>query len=265
MAFKENLLKKIEIDRLARKVLNSIGPPDSGCKVDKEAMRQLLEFGEYAHERVRDLDLYVKDPDQLRKKILVLDNELTIYHTTIEDAVMRKSPTIKEMISIRNAIKILNDRDVVVCKKDVAVKTVQKESIERLDLSFEAVDIEAIERDGIASLENGYADGVVECLDLFSELLGYVLAPKTLQIVGHKVIAKPTTTQKGEEGYASIVLYSMIHNVIRLVEGTVGRYEKDKIQWLQQVAAGKEAATAEGPFVFQYLRDAVIRKPVRSI
>jgi hypothetical protein len=32
MSFKENLLKKIKIDQLARRVLTSMGSPDSGLK-----------------------------------------------------------------------------------------------------------------------------------------------------------------------------------------------------------------------------------------
>jgi hypothetical protein len=37
MSFKENLLTKIKINRLSDKVLASIGPVESGSKVDKEA------------------------------------------------------------------------------------------------------------------------------------------------------------------------------------------------------------------------------------
>ena len=47
MSFKENLLKKIQIDKLAALVLSTIGPVGSGKKVDKQAMRKLLETGPY--------------------------------------------------------------------------------------------------------------------------------------------------------------------------------------------------------------------------
>ena len=49
---------------------------------------------------------------------------------------MRKSPTIKEMISIRNAFKIINDKDVKISTKDESLKTIQKECIDLIDLSF---------------------------------------------------------------------------------------------------------------------------------
>ena len=47
MSFKDNLLKKIRINQLSRKVLTSIGPAESGLKIDKEAMRRLNLEGEY--------------------------------------------------------------------------------------------------------------------------------------------------------------------------------------------------------------------------
>ena len=112
MAFKENLLSKIRIDQLAGQVRASIGPEGSEAKLDKNAMRQLLAMSPYVHRRERDLDLYVEDTAAAVKKILVLDNELPIYRTTIEDVAMRKSPEVGEMVKIRNIVKILRDSDV---------------------------------------------------------------------------------------------------------------------------------------------------------
>ena len=126
MSFKENILKQIRINKTAKQVILSIGPPDSGRKVDKDAMRRLLEMSPYTYRKERDLDLYLEDAESEKKKILVLDNDLAIYDTFVEDVVLRKSPTVKEMISIRNAIKILNDSDVVISKKEESVKTIQK-------------------------------------------------------------------------------------------------------------------------------------------
>ena len=156
VSFKENLLKKIKIDQLAAKVIASIGPAESGSKLDKDAMRSLLEMSPYQHQKARDLDLYVEGMDQEPKKILVLDNELPIYRTTIADVAMRKSPLIKEMVNIRNIVKILKDADVKISRKDESVKAIQQVCIERLDLSFDSSDIEEIAKDGQASLENWY-------------------------------------------------------------------------------------------------------------
>ena len=51
MSFKANLLKKIRIDTLANKAISSFGPPDSGMRIDKDAMASLLEMSEYTHKK----------------------------------------------------------------------------------------------------------------------------------------------------------------------------------------------------------------------
>jgi hypothetical protein len=117
MAFRENLLRKVQIDQLSSRVHATIGAVGSEVKLDKEAMRQLLSLSPYAPQRVRDLDLYVEDTGTPVKQILVLDNELPIYRTTVADVAMRKSPTVGEMAKIWNIVKILKDSDVKISRK----------------------------------------------------------------------------------------------------------------------------------------------------
>jgi hypothetical protein len=260
MSFKENLLTKLKIDNLAHKVIASIAPVESGSKVDKDAMRSLLEISPYQHQKVRDLDLYVAGIDQAQKKIFVLDNELPIYQTTIDDVVMRKSPLIKEMVKIRNIIKILKDTDVKLSRKDESVKTIQKECIDQLDLSFTDSDIDAIARDGQASLERDYGDGVIECLDLFAELLDYQPAPKAFQLGRHKIMGALTPKAGGEALYGPMTIYSLIHGTLKLIDEQISSFDKTKIELVQQVAAGKQKAAVEGPEVFEYLKNAVLKK-----
>ena len=262
MSFKENLLTKIKINRLADKVLASIGPAESGSKVDKEAMRNLLEMSPYQYQKSRDLDLYVENIDQDRKKIFVLDNELPIYETTIDDVTMRKSPLIKEMVKIRNIIKILKDSDVKLSRKEESVKAVQKMCIERLDLSFDESDIDEIARDGQASLERDYPDGVVECLELFAEMLDYQPAPKAFQLSRHKIIGALAPKAGGEVLYGPTIIYSMIHGTLKLIEEQISSFDKTKIEFFQKVVAGKQKANAEGAEVFDYLANAVLKKTV---
>jgi hypothetical protein len=92
------------------------------------------------------------------------------------------------MVKIRNIIKILKDTDVKLSRKDESVLAIQKECIDQLDLSFNASDIDEIAKDGQAALERDYPDGVVECLELFSDLLDYRPAPKTFQLGRHKIV-----------------------------------------------------------------------------
>ena len=260
MSFKENLLTKLKIDNLAHNVIASIGPVESGSKVDKDAMRSLLEISPYQHQKVRDLDLYVAGIDQAQKKIFVLDNELPIYQTTIDDVVMRKSPLIKEMVKIRNIIKILKDTDVKLSRKDESVKTIQKACIDQLDLSFTESDIDAIAKDGQASLERDYADGVIECLELFAELLDYQPAPKAFQLGRHKIMGALTPKAGGEVLYGPMTIYSLIHGTLKLIDEQISSFDKTKIELFQQVAAGKQKAAVEGPDVFEYLKNTVLKK-----
>lgn len=258
MSFKDNLLKKIQIDALAHKVISSWGQPGSGKRIDKDAMRDLLEMSMYAHQTKRDLDLYVAESEGEQKKILVLDNELPIYLTSIEDVVLRKSPYIKEMVSIRNAIKILKDSDVKISIKDASVKAVQKECIDDLDLAYNAADIEEIAKDGTASLENKYNDGVIESLVLFAELLGYQPAPKAFKIRHCEVFGAITEGMAAEIQYGPIVIFSQMDNSLKLIESRIGSFDKEKLDYFRQVAAGNEKADIAGQEVFRYLKDAVI-------
>jgi hypothetical protein len=262
MSFKENLLTKLKIDNLAHKVIASIGPVESGSKVDKDTMRSLLEMSPYEHQKVRDLDLYVEAIDQAQKKIFVLDNELPIYQTTIDDVVIRKSPLIKEMVKIRNIIKILKDADVKLSRKDESVIAIQKECIDQLDLSFNAADIEEIAKDGQAALERDYPDGVVECLELFADLLDYKPAPKAFQLGRHKIIGALTPKAGGEVLYGPMIIYSLIHGTLKLIDEQISSFDKTTIERLQQVAAGKQKAAVEGPDVFEHLKNAVLKKKV---
>ena len=200
MSFKENLLKKIKINDLVKKIFVSMGSVDSGKRTDINAVRKLLDMSPYTHQKERDLDLYTKQTDEDKRRIIVLGNDLPMYLTTVADVTMRRSPTVKEMISIRNAFKILNDKDVIVTKGSETLETIQKECIGLLDLSYEKADLVAIAEDGIASLENAYQDGVIESLSLFGELLGFQPPPKTLAI-SHFFIMGLSTKKAREETY----------------------------------------------------------------
>ena len=262
MSFRENLLAKIKINRLAAKVIESIGPVESGRKVDKDAMRNLLEMSPYQYQKARDLDLYVEEIDQGQKKIFVLDNELPIYTTTIEDVVIRKSPLIKEMVKIRNIIKILKDSDVKISRKEESVKAIQGDCIDQLDLSFNESDIDEIAKDGQASLERDYPDGVIESLELFAELLDYQPAPKAFQLGRHKIVGELAPRAGGEVLYGPMMIYSLIHGTLKLIEDQISSFDKTKIELIQQVAAGKQKAAVEGPDVFEYLKNTVLKKKV---
>ncbi len=254
MSFKENLLKKIEIDKMANKVVSSIGPPGGDRKTDRKTMKALLDEGPFQYKTKRDLECYILGTESGKDKILVLDNELAIYHTGIDDVAMRKSPTVKEMVNIRNAIKILNDKDVVVSKREESVETIRRECIGGIDLSFTPADLDAIERDGVASLERDYMDGVLECLSLFAEILEYKTAPKPFRVSRNEIIGRLSRKESGEILFGPMVIYSLIHNTIKLIDKQVGGFDKGEIEWIHKVAMDQEKAAMEGAEVFGYLK-----------
>lgn len=260
MSFKESLLTKIKIDKLASKVMASIGPAESGRKVDREAMRGLLEMSPYQYQKARDLDLYVLETDRDQKKILVLDNELPIYQTTVDDVAMRKSPLIKEMVKIRNIIKILKDSDVKLSRKDASVRALQEACIEQLDLSYNASDIDEIAADGKASIARDYPDGVIECLELFAELLGYHPAPKAFELSRHIIFGALTPGGGEAVLYGPMIIYSLIHGTLKAIDEQISSFDRTQIELIQQVAAGKQKAAVEGPEVFEYLKNSVLQK-----
>jgi hypothetical protein len=258
MPFKENLLKKIQINQLSRQVLQSIGTVGSDLKLDKDAMRNLLEMGPYQYRKARDLDLYIEQPDHGQSIILVLDNELPIYKTTVEDVVLRKSPYTKEMLNIRNIIKILKDSDVKLSRKEESVKAVQKKCIDCLDLSYAQADIAALAQEGSQSLENGYAEGVMESLALFSELLGYRTPPKAFRVPHHTIFGAQSEKAGGEILYGPMVALSRIDNSLRMIADQVSNMDKRKLDVFQKVIQGKAKADVEGTAVFRYLKEAVL-------
>ncbi len=260
MGFKQELLKKIQIDQLTEKILATIGPSGSEQKVDKGLFRVLLEMSQYRLHRERDLDLYLPPEGSGNTHILVLDNDLPFYRTTVSDIAMRKSPTVKEMLNIGNIKRILNDGDVVVSKKADSVKAVQNSCISSLDLSFSAGDIEAIAADGAGSLEHGYADGIQECLDLFAELLSYQPAPKAFKADHHRIIGAVSQKETGETVFGPIVCYSLMHNRLFAVLSAIGSFDRVRLEGYQEVLNGAEKPSLTGAEVFQFLKDAVNRR-----
>jgi hypothetical protein len=264
MSYKENLLKKIEIDRLANRVIDSIGSPANGRKVDKEAMRRLLDMAGYTHRHERDLDLYLESGGATKGLILVLDNDLTIYDTTVEDVIIRKSPVVKEMISIRNIIKILNDKDVVVSRKEASVMHVQQACVKQLDLSHTADDIADIAIDGKASLESRYADGVVEVLAMFAEMLGYQTPPKVFDARHHHIMGALTEKAGGEILFGPAVIYAMAHNEIKLIDRRLSSLNKEDIDYYQGLVKGETKTALEGADVFEFLKQSLLKKEPAS-
>lgn len=259
MTFKENLLKKIWIDSTVKRIIGSMGSIESGKRTDTAAVRELLDVSGFTHQKVRDLDLYLQEIDKEAFYIIVLGNDLPMYKTTINDVALRRSPTVKEMISIRNAMRILNDRDILVTKGPETVEVLRKACVERLDLSYDESDIESIAADGMASLENAYYDGVMESLLLIGELLGFVSAPKKIKVQHFHMIGLAESKAETVMQFGPIVLFDKINNRLKLIDERIPLADNHRIEWIHQVANGLESASVEGPEVFKVLKKKILR------
>ena len=259
MSFKDQLRKKIEINTLAGRVKASMGPPDSGRRVDKDLMRQLLAEGGYEKIVERDMELYRLPPSGDKPRLLVLDNDLPIYGTGVEDVVLRKSPVVREMLNIRNVMKILNDADVVLSKKDVSLNTLREELIAGLDLRFTAEDIDDLVYDGRSALANRYGEGVQETLRFMADLLGYVPAPKALQVAYHTLWGAWGKIPGGTV-FGPIVLYDAMHNSLKQIRQPIDWSNPEDMARYEAVVSGATSADQNGEEVFKALGKRILSR-----
>ena len=261
MSFKDNLKKKMLIDSLSKTVSQSIGSPGKPWKVDKETMRRLLSLSPFVLEKRRDLELYFRQLEPDIGEILVLDNELPLYgKTTLDDVTLRKSPELKEMVSIRNIIKILHDSDVLMCKRRDALRYVHDRALDLLDLRFEERDIEEMANDGIDALARGDSEAVMETLDLFVEVLGYESVPAAVLVNDYVMFGSHHEAEDGRETFSSIIMYNDRTNILRLIKETVPVHDRVGQEVIPRVALGEVEPDAEGYWVFRFLKEAVLKR-----
>ncbi len=258
MSLKENLIKKREIEKLALRVLASLKPTDTGVKVNRQAMRQLLSWSQYQRRDERDLELWIKPDEKDSEKfyIIVLDGELKCYHTTIQDVAMRKSPTVKEMVSIRNAIKILNDKDVVVTRSSETLQALKNDLISKLDLRVTRKEVEQIAEDGRQALENRYPDGVIEALELLADLLAWKPAPDSITPDHCRIWGKTGRP----DSFGPFVLYAPAKGRLVLSEKSLIVKDPETARLLEGLGNGKENAATEGQKVWPKLCDLIMAR-----
>lgn len=256
MSLKENLLRKIEINRCARNLNAATLATGGNRKVDRSQMRFLLESAHWQPQRQRDLELFVAPADEVEPpRILVLDNELAVYRTSVEDVVLRKNPELREMVKIRNMFKILNDSDVVISRRNASLQTVHQEALDALDLSYQPDDIKKLAYEGIASLEMKDADGVHLILTLFAELLELVSPPKPLKDENHDIWA---SRKKDKTTYDPIILFNRQRMELKMVRYAFNTKDPEIVDVFAAVIAGDHPANHHGAAVFSILQEKVL-------
>jgi len=261
MSFKENLKKKILIDSLTRTASPSVGAPGVHRKVDKETIRKLLSLSPFGFEKRRDLDLYFRELEPGLGEILVLDNELPLYgKTSLDDVTLRRSPELKEMVNIRNIIRILKDSDILMCKGREALRYVQDRALELLDLRYEPKDIEEMADEGLEAFARGDSEALVEALDLFVEILGYKPVPAEVLVNDYIMFGACQTDERGKELWSPIIMYNDRTNALRVIKRPMAPGDPVERELIARVALGEIEADAEEFAIFPFLKEEVLKK-----
>ncbi|ACN15438.1 hypothetical protein HRM2_23430 [Desulforapulum autotrophicum HRM2] len=255
MGFRDNLLKRITINNLVRTIDRTIGTAESGTKVDKKSMKELLGMSTFVVHRERDMDLYIRPLNDKIHQILVLDNELPLFETSLDDVLLRRDPTLKEMISIRNALKILNDKDVVKFRRKTSLDFLHKDLLKDLDLTFSDEDLESIFNQAVKALADRDRDGIVEAIVLFSEILGYVPAIPAFEIRQHRVWGKSGSDIPGKTVFGPMVIYNPDTNRLVLWVESVEKLDPGAVESLFMEKNEQPSQWIQGPAVFEFLRD----------
>jgi hypothetical protein len=253
MSFKENLKAKIKLDALLRKITSTIREIPAQKRLDKELTQELLEMTDLEPKKVRDLHLYVRPLEGEIMEVLVFDNELPIYHTTVYDVALRKSPEWKEMFSIKNIKKVMNDQDVIVTKGKESLKRMHANALALLDLSYTGDDLALLVEDARRGLEKKSLEQIQESLNLFFELLDF--QPVSLGILEHdlQVFARPKTNGGAATTFENILLFNEENFTLGLKKGTLSPQSDLDLAWVMQYARGEEKADLEGAEVFEFL------------
>jgi hypothetical protein len=253
MSFKDALRKKITLDRLAHhaeEVVPSVRKEYEG--IDREAVRRFLTQTAYRPLKLRDLEMWSHGGDGRAEEVLVLDNDLPLYHdVSPEEVAMRRSPELKEIFSVGNIKKIMNDRDILLAKGRRAIIHIHEETVSTLDLSFTADDIMDIVRSGSTALSAGRPDALKEDLDLLFELLGY---QEMERLDSQRLYGRPEP-----QGFRDVVMIEEGTGGLKVVRGTFAPEDEEGMSELSEVAAGTREASAVGPEVLNFLGHEVLR------
>jgi hypothetical protein len=260
MSFKENLKTKIKADRLLHQLSSTMKEPPGKWWVDKILIQELLAMTDYLPEKFRDLHLSVRPLEGEIMEVLVLDNELAIYHTSVADVGLRKSPFWQEMISIRNIRKIMNHHDVLVSKGKESLKRIHANALALLDLTYTRDDLMLLVEEARKGLEHKSVEKVQESLDLFVELVDF--EPLVLDILKQdlQVYAGPGSEDGSGATFEHLILFDQETLSSGLKKGAFSPEDDMDLAWVMKYVRGEKTADLKGIDVFKFLTDLALEK-----
>jgi len=260
MSFKENLKAKIKIDRFLQKLVSTIREPPRRWWLDKVLTQELLDMTDLEHKKFRDLHLYIRPLEGEIMEVLVFDNELPIYHTTVADVALRKSPRWQEMFSIRNIKKIMNHHDVLVSKGKESLKRLHANALALLDLTYTRDDLTLLLQDARSGLERKSIAQIQESFDLFFELLDF--QPVSLGVLEQdlQIFARPKLNGGAVPTFEHLILFDEETLSLGLKKGAFSPQSDLDLAWVIKYARGGERADLKGIDVFEFLAELALKK-----
>ncbi len=210
---------------------------------------------DFKHMQVRDLHLYIRPLEGKIVEAVVLDNELAIYHTSVDDIALRKSPYWQEIFSISNIRKIMNDKDVIISKGKESLKRLHANALALLDLTYSQDDMMLLLEDARLGLDQKSIAQVQESLDLFVGLLDF--QPVSFKVPGPKlqVFAKPEFKVGAVSTFKSLILFDEKKMLLGLKEGPFSPDNNLDVAWVMQYARGEKSVELQGMAVFEFLSE----------
>jgi hypothetical protein len=255
MSFKENLKAKIKLDRVLQSLVSTVREPPGRRWLDKELTKKLLAMTDFEHKKVRNLHLYIRPLEGEIMEVAVLDNELPIYHTTVDDVTLRKSPYWQQMFSIRNVRKIMNDHDVIASKGKESLKRLYAIALALLNLTYTRDDLAPLLEDARRGLEQKSIAQTQESLDLFFELLDF--QPLSLEVLdpGFQSFARRKVNGGDVPTFEHLVILNEENLSVGLKKGTFSPQMDSDLGWVMQYARGEETADLQDIEVFEFLAE----------
>ena len=205
--------------------------------------------------KVRGLQLYLRPLGRENSVIVVFDNELAIYHSTVEDIAFRRSPYWQEVFSIRNLKKIMNDKDVIISTGRESLKRLHANAVELLDLTYTRDDLMLLLEDGRNGLENKSINQVQESLDLFVTLLGFQPVSFGSSTQNLHIYAGIKLNGDKVHTFEPIILFDEEMFYLGIYKGAFKPRNDGELAWFIKYTMKKEQVDLKGMDVFKFLAE----------
>ena len=193
-------------------------------------------------------------------EVLVFDNELPIYHTTVADVALRKSPYWQQMFSIRNIKKIMNHHDVLESEGKESLKRLHAIALTLLDLTYTGDDLALLLEDARRGLERESIAEIQESFDLFLELLDF--QPVSLGVLEQdlQIFSRPKLNAGDVPSFEHLLLFNSENLSLGLKKGSFSPENDSDLVWVMRYARGEETADLKGVDVFKFLVEMTLDK-----